>query len=376
MTSLKAETPPSPVTPATRFPAIDALRGFVMILMALDHTRDFFTLTGFRPTDVSALPPVLMITRLVTHLCAPTFLFLAGLGAQLSLSPRFSLIDLKSFLRRRGLWIAFLGLTVSNFGWSFTVGVPFLEILWVLGVSMLLLSFVVNRSVIVIASFGFLLIFGHNLFDGITAIELGSFAGLWRIIHEPGVLWPQLSDRARVVYPLIPWVGVMALGFAFGTLWRRAKNRASLTARLGAGAFALFLLLRGLNGYGDHTPWQAQQTQLRSVLSFFNCEKYPPSLDYVLMTLGISLLLLAMLERFSQLQSKPLLVFGRVPLFFYLIHIYLLHGLAIVALPSGTGFSLATAYAIWIGVTSALYPLCLWYSKKKAASSNPLLRYL
>lgn len=375
--------------------SIDVLRGLVMVIMALDHTRDFFTSTGMNPgfSDVSA---GVFLTRWITHLCAPVFMFLAGSGAALSLGSGKSRSQLSRFLWTRGLWIIFLELTVVCWAWAFSFSYQYLAfgVLWALGWSMVFLSVLTFLPVPVIATVGSVMVFGHNLFDGVKAGDLGGLSWLWLILHERGTLFASSNHLIKVIYPLIPWLGVMALGYVFGGFWNRlAAQRGRLASGLGVLLLTAFIIVRGINRYGDPSPWVPQQNFFRTLLSFINCQKYPPSLDYLLVTMGIAFLLLAAFEAFAKIQWKPLQIFGRVPLFYYLIHLYLIHAAALVVAfftygslvsldilhvyrPKGYGHSLGFVYLTWIVIVLTLYPLCRWFAGVKKNSKNPWLSYL
>lgn len=359
-----------------RIASIDVLRGLVMALMALDHTRDFFSIAGFNPRDVTE--PALFLTRWVTHFCAPTFIFLAGLSAFLYGSGR-SVAEASRFLFVRGLWLILIEFTIVRFGWTFNLG-PFQEftagVIWVIGVSMVALAALVWLPRWAIAGVALVMIGSHNLFDGIRADQLGEGGASWHILHQPGFL--HLGDRVSVfvLYPLVPWIGVMAAGYALGPVMQFApEGRQRLLFGLGAAVTLGFVVLRAVNLYGDPAPWTVQATWLATVLSFLNCEKYPPSLLYLMMTLGPALMLLAAFEDVRGWLARVLATFGQVPFFFYVVHIYLIHALAVAAglatagtLASnpGIGLSLAGIYFIWLLVLVLLYPVCRWFAGLKA----------
>lgn len=373
--------------------AIDWVRGLVMVLMALDHARDFWQGLRVRPLELATTTPALFATRWVTHFCAPTFVLLAGTSAYLY-GKKHGARARTRFLLTRGLLLVALELTVVRLLW---IPDPFyhftlLQVIWVLGWSMVALAALSRAPRAFIAAFGIVLVLGHNAFDSVKADSFGSWAPLWNLLHERATLTLAPGRLVAVSYPLVPWVGVMALGYALGPTfeleaWRR---RASLV-RLGAFACVAFVVLRALNVYGNPTPWSAQSTPLLSVLSFLNCEKYPPSLAYLLMTLGPALLLLALAPRSPGL-SRFLLVFGQVPLLFYLLHLLLLrysalpvawlrHGAqAFKVPPAGTAGSpelpVALAYAAWLVALVVLYPLCRRYARLKAAKKSTWLSYL
>ncbi len=376
-----------------RIESIDLLRGIVMIVMALDHVRDYFHADAFLydPTDMSKTSVILFFTRWITHFCAPVFIFLAGTSAFL-IGKRKSKKELSIFLLQRGLWLVLLELTIVNFAWFFNFQFSFITlfVIWALGVGMILLAAFVHLPLKIALSVGLLMVFGHNLLDGIRIDGTGMKAILWSAFHQFQGF--QLSEDYSlfIAYPLVPWVGVMLLGYCFGVLYQRSVNysRKKILLSLGFGCIALFMLVRFLNGYGDPNPWSVQSSPVFTVLSFLNVTKYPPSLLYLLITLGPAIVFLAVSENYSGRLFERIKVLGRVPMFYYLLHLYLIHLLALFAAvatgyqPSdmafdtwvtespnlaGYGFNLWVVYAVWIGVVVMLYPLCKWYDKYKAS---------
>jgi len=365
--------------------------------MVLDHTRDFVSYVRFAPEDMAHTYPALFFTRFITHFCAPVFAFLAGTGAFLSTSHGKSIPQVSRFLFTRGLWLVFLELTVVDFAWGF---VPWAQagVIWILGWSMVAMALIVRLPVRWIAVLGLGMIATHNLLDGINPASFGRLSWLWILLHSRGRI-PLTADFSFTVrYALIPWVGVMAVGFAFGALMLRPDRRRWILT-LGIGATVLFFLLRGLNVYGNGIaglsfgypysagPWSVQPTLSLTVISFFNVLKYPPSLDYLLVTLGPALILLGLLDgaKAASGLSRILMVFGRVPLFYYLLHIYLVHILANLAAlafhqtiwhgtviadfaqkPPGYGHGLPFVYAVWILAVALLYMPCLWFMKLRS----------
>jgi uncharacterized membrane protein len=381
-----------------RLDAVDRLRGLVMVLMALDHVRGYFTNPFPDPTDLDHTSAALFLTRWISHLCAPTFLFLAGTGAYLAARRGKTRPELAWFLLTRGLWIVLLGQTLVRFAWSFSLEVHNYnaDVLWAIGWSMVALAGLVFLPTWVVTAFGLVLILGHNLLDPVRAADFGPFSDLWEILHRKEMHRAGPLEffggalKFDTQYPLIPWVGVMAAGYGFGALLLRdAAVRRKWLLGLAAGLCLGFLLLRAANLYGDPDPWSRQRDGTFTVLSFLNCHKYPPSLLYLLMTLGPALLLLAFFERAPQLPGRPLLVFGRVPMFFYLIHIPLIHALASGAalvyygpalldaeqLPGDYGYRLPVVYGIWLGVVLALYPVCRWFAGVKRRRRDAWLSY-
>jgi uncharacterized membrane protein len=368
-----------------RIVSVDVLRGLVMALMALDHTRDFFGSGGFNPRDVAE--PALFLTRWVTHVCAPTFIFLAGLSAFLYGRTR-STGELSRFLITRGIWLILIDFTLIKFGWRFEVDLfrATAGVIFVIGASMIVLAAMIWPPRWAIATVALAMIAGHNLLDGVHAEALGRGAWVWHLLHERGLI--PLGERAGlyVLYPLIPWVGVMAAGYALGPVMQRAPEaRQRLLFALGAAITLGFVLLRATNLYGDPAPWLPQETWLATLLSFLNCEKYPPSLLYLMMTLGPALLLLAAFEHARGAFAKVLGAFGQVPFFFYVVHIYLIHALAAVTGFAMTGALIATpkiglglsgVYLFWLLVLVLLYPACLWFARLKQRRTKRWWSYL
>jgi uncharacterized membrane protein len=372
--SLSLGSAASAVTAApARLASIDALRGLVMVLMALDHVRDFFGNARFDPVDLSQTTSALFLTRWVTHLCAPTFIFLAGVSAYL-LSLRVTPAQLRRFLVTRGLWLILLEVTIVQFAWTFDFryesGV-FLQVIWAIGISMIVLAALARLSLAAIATIGVALIAGHNLLDGIAADELGAWAPLWSVLHVAGP-----APHMWVLYPLIPWVGVMALGFAMGRMFRlEPAQRRALLIRLGIACMVAFVLLRVANAYGDPQSWSVQADAMRTLLSFVNVQKYPPSLLFLLVMLGGAFLLLAAFEAARGRLVAILRTFGRVPLFFYVLHIAVAHFAANV-IGAAAGFQLPIVYLAWLLVLLALYPACRWFAGIKSRRADWWLSYL
>jgi uncharacterized membrane protein len=390
-----------------RLDAVDFVRGVVMVVMALDHVRDFFHAyaKSFDPLDPSKTWTLLFFTRWVTHFCAPTFVFLAGTGAFLSTRRGKSKPELARFLLTRGLWLVLLELTLVRFGWffNFDYHVAIAQVIWAIGWSMVVLAGLVFLPTRVIAAFGLALIFLHNLLDGLSAESFGSFRWLWVVLHEQNILMPWPGYATFVAYPLVPWVGVMAVGYAFGSLLTLERGRRRRTLLLiGGAAVLLFVLLRAANVYGDPTPWASQaRGAWYTFLSFLNTQKYPPSLLFLLMTLGPSIIAVALFDREGGpgRLARPFVVFGRVPLFYYLLHVPLMHLVAVIFAyvkygraewlfmnwpppgqpqpePPGYGYDLWVVYLVWLGVVAALYPLCRWFARVKRRRRDAWLSYL
>jgi uncharacterized membrane protein len=368
-----------------------------MIVMALDHTRDFFGMPGQNPTDLANATAGLFLTRWVTFFCAPVFFLLTGTGAYLSLRRR-SPGELSRFLLTRGLWLIFLELVlVRCFAYQFNIDyrVTMLVVLWALGWAMILLSALVRLPASVVTAFGVLLIVGHNLFDSVRSAN-----PLWSILHAPGVVLDTSGHVVFVAYPLIPWIGVTCVGYGLGHVYAwTAERRRAVLLRLGVALSLAFLVIRGLDRYGDPAPWMPQKTAMFTVLSFLNTTKYPPSLLFLLMTLGPAMLLLSAVDRGTPRILRPALVFGKVPMFYYLLHFALIHLLAVATCylrygsahwmfespdlvhypftaPPGWGYSLPVVYLMWAFVVVAMYPFCRWFASLKQRRSDPWLSHL
>jgi uncharacterized membrane protein len=381
--------------PRARIEAVDILRGVIMILMAIDHVRDFLG-AGGNPVNLATTTVPLFFTRWVTHFCAPVFCLLTGTGAYLSLR-RKSKPELSRFLFTRGLWLIFLELVVSRVvGWQFNFDyhVTMLVVLWSLGWGMIVLAGLVFLPTWLVAAFGGLMILTHNLFDSVPFSN-----PVWNILHVPGFILNTPQHTIFVVYPLIPWVGVMAAGYSLGYVYGLpSARRKTWLLRVGIALTVAFVLLRATNVYGDPAPWAPQKTIAFTVLSFLNTTKYPPSLLFLLMTLGPVLIFLSVLDDQIPRWLRPALVFGKVPMFYYLLHIPLIHLIAIaicfaryghiywmfesptpaqfpVTPPPGWGYSLPFVYLIWGVVVLMLYPLCQWFAGVRRRRSDPWLSY-
>ena len=388
--------------PRRRIESIDAARGVAMILMALDHVRDFFGAAGVNPTNMATTTAPLFFTRWITHFCAPTFFLLMGTGAYLSFRSRGE-AGLARFLVTRGIWLIVLDTVITRcLGWQFNFDfrLNLLIILWALGWSMIVLALFVRWPPAVAAVFGLILIVGHNLLDGVSPLTFGRAAPIWLILHQPGLLLAGPKYFIIVAYPLIPWVGVTAVGYALGQVFEwDATARRRFLLRLGASLTIGFLALRWLNVYGDPRPWGVQRSTLFTVLSYLNTTKYPPSLLFLLMTLGPALLFLRAVDAGTPNWLKPAVVFGTVPLFYFVVHAPLIHLLALVACwyrygsvhwvfessrpdqypfaqPPGWPAPLPVIYAIWILVVVSLWPICRWYAALKARRRDWWLSYL
>jgi len=370
--------------------AIDWLRGAVMILMALDHSRMFLG----PAVDLRTAAPALYFTRWITHFCAPVFVLLAGTAAYLHGQRLGSTRALSRYLLTRGLWLAFLEVTVVRFVWILYFGpqILVLQVIWAIGVSMIVLAGLVWLPDYAIAAFALALIAGHNVFDSVHAAELGEWRWLWLLLHEEGRLEPFPGASWIVAYPLVPWVAVMAAGYAMGpwALLPREARRWRFR-RAGMALVGVFVSLRATNLYGDPHSWTAEGGALRAVLSFLDCEKYPPSLLYLAMTLGPALCVLSWMDRPLGPWATRVAVYGRVPLLYYVLHLFLIHAAAIaLAWPTlgvlaltrpfvagePLGRSLPAVYALWVAVVLALYPACRWFADVKRRSRGAWVSYL
>lgn len=379
-----------------------------MVIMALDHTREFLHAGAmhFAADDLARTTPLLFLTRWVTHICAPVFVFTAGMGARLRMDRGGATArQVSRYLWTRGVWLILVELTVMRLAMNFTVDLRYpvlLIILWALGWSMIALAALVFLPPRVIGALGLAVIALHNTVDGVQAQQFGALAWLWHVLHQPGVV--SVGGVTAVTgYPVLPWMGVMATGFWAATIYQWAPANRTRALRLtGAACIAGFIVLRALNLYGDPLPWAAQPTTVFTALSFLNTTKYPPSLAFLLMTLGPALLLLAKLERVALGRRHPLVVFGRVPFAYYVIHFWILHIVASTAalvrygapslaylrlplpsmggarelFPSELGFSLGPVYVAWALLVVAMYPLCLWLARVKARRRDWWLGYL
>jgi uncharacterized membrane protein len=383
-----SEAIPAAAPRPARIESVDLLRGLVMVVMAIDHTRDFFhfsAIQGLDPLDLGHTTPAIFLTRIATHYCAPIFSFLAGAGVYLSVMRGKSKGDLSHFLVTRGLWLIFLEMTVLMwFGWEFKVDVAHYHFatLWALGWSMIVLAGLIHLPFLFILTFSLTLILGHNALDSIAPASWGRWGWLWQTLHAGGSFETASGIHFHCFYPLIPWPGIMAAGYCFGALYRLgAQARKRLMLWIGFGLIAGFVLLRASNAYGNLTPWAIQPRPGFTLLSFINVTKYPPSLCYVLMTLGPGVLLLALLERGTPRWARPILIYGSVPFFYYILHIVLLHCAAYCVNtirvgradfspvagipPPGAGVGLAWVYVVWATVVISLYPACRWFSDLK-----------
>jgi len=381
------------LVPKKRIESLDLLKGLVMVIMALDHVRDYFHYSSyfFDPADPAQTTIPIFFTRFITNFCAPAFSFLAGISAFI-IGRRKSRPELARFLLQRGCWLIFVELMIMSFGWHFDIYFhdTVFQVIWSLGISMIFLAGLIYLPARYILVFSCVLIFGHNLLDH---------------IHDEGnVWWAFLHERKRfdtspgrgfsAGYPIIPWVAVMSLGYYFGRFYNPDYDylkRKKLFNAIGISALLLLLILRATNVYGNILPWKNYGSAARNIMSFLNLSKYPPSLSFLLSTLGVTFLFLANAENLRGKLVDFFSVFGRVPFFYYILHIYLVHGLAMLfaewsgfgwkamilpLLPfrvtglRGFGVNLVIVYLIWIAVILLLYPLCKWFDKYKQAHKD------
>lgn len=397
-------SPDFKVSARPRLASVDAWRGLVLVVMALDHTRDFFNRAAmqFSPEDLTRTTPAIFLTRWVTHFCAPVFFFVAGIGAFLWWHPPRTRAQLSHFLWTRGLWLAFVELTFVHYAMflGFRAGPYIVTVLWGLGWAMVALAVLVWLPRRVLAVLSIAVIAFHNLVDPVSAASLGHFAWLWKLTHE---LSPIQIGPFQFTFPytFVPWFAVMSAGYCFGSVFRMdAAARRRQLLGWGFGLTAAFLIIRTINRYGDPSPWSRQPRHLFTILSFLRCSKYPASLDFLLMTLGPALLLLAWFGTLNFGMKNPLIVFGRVPFFYFVLHLYLIHAIAFplawlryghtafllnpfpsmggspADYPANFGYSLWASYLIWICAVIALYPLCWWYGRLKQRHPGGVFSYL
>ncbi|WP_438711216.1 DUF1624 domain-containing protein [Aquimarina muelleri] len=381
----------------SRIESIDILRGVVMVIMALDHVRDYFHYDSFfgDPSNIETTTPILFFTRFITHYCAPIFIFLAGTSAFLYGSKKTK-PDLFKFLLTRGIWLIFLEIVVNNFIWTFdfSYSAQIFQVIWAIGFSMICLSFLIYLPKKILLALGIILVVGHNALDNIIMKGEGFQDIVWYLMHQQKFLVINPDHVIVLQYPIIPWIGLIILGYLFGIFYQKDFNvddRKKWLLRLGFGLIILFFSIRGLNIYGDLTTWSTQDTMTKTIFSFFSLSKYPPSLLFICITLGPALLFLYLVDSTKNKVSDFFLVFGRVPLFYYFLHVLLIHLLAIggILISGGDwknmiltadvfmeaklmnyGYSLPIVYLIWISVILLLYPLSKKYMIYKSKNKN------
>ncbi len=386
-----------------RIESIDILRGIVMVLMALDHVRGYFFWGSFTSnlTDLSTTTPIFFFTRVITHFCAPVFVLLTGVSAYLY-GHKKNKYELSKFLFIRGIWLIFLEIIVNNFLWFFdpSFSMILLQVIWAIGFGMLFLSGLVYLSNRTILIFGLSIVFFHNLLDFFVFEGKSVGSILWYFLHQMAVV--EVSDSTSIIfgYPVLPWIGLMAVGYVLGSVFinYQPKERYSLLIKYGLCSVILFLIVRFLDIYGDPNPFSMQKSLTSTIMDFFNTTKYPPSLLFILMTIGPSLLVLAHVEKIKNKITDFFIVFGRVPLFYYFLHILVIHILAIIILIFNGGdftimlnmtpylgdqqqlveygYPMWVVYLIWFVVILILYPLCYKYMKYKSSSNKWWLSYL
>lgn len=377
-----------------------------MAIMALDHVRDYFHQGLPDPMDLSATTPALFFTRWITHYCAPIFVFLSGISAYLS-GIRRGRGELGIFLVKRGFWLLLIEVTIVTFGWTFKPAYPvfILQVIWAIGLSMVVLGLLSQLPWYVVFSIALVIICGHNLMDTWNIDRSDATTRwLWDALHHGS--FPPYVDahgvphvpRFIVIYPVLPWIGVMSLGFCMGRLYEPsfdAGKRKTLLLLTGLGMILAFAILRYWNVYGDPRPWKPQANALYSLFDILHVQKYPPSLLFTCMTIGPAMLFLAFSERWNGRLARWVTVFGRVPFFYYILHIYTIHLLTVVLFyasgytnadigkgsmfnfrPTEMGFNLAGVYAVWLAVLLILYFPCRWYNKLKGSRSDWWLSYV
>ena len=377
-----------------RIQSIDLLRGLVMVIMALDHTRDFFHINGLNgnPLDPATTTPELYFTRWITHFCAPTFVFLSGMSAWLQ-GQRKSKKELSLFLIKRGFWLIIVDLVFMSL--VFTADIYYhqfvLETLWSIGAGMIVLGLVIRFPFPVILALGLFIVFGHNLLDLVEAKRQGPVPAWWSFMHRIGFIPLGEGRNIFILYPFLPWAGLTILGYCCGRFFTDfdAQRRKKILLLLGIGAMVFFVALRFANFYGDPAKWTEQGSSMRTFFSFMNVQKYPPSLLFLCATIGPGLIFLALIKNTGSKIARIISVYGRVPLFYFLVHFSILRIAEIItylarghsvkegmegvpglpfkfAMP-GEGYSLAIVYLLWIAVVLIMYPLCKKYDQYKSA---------
>jgi uncharacterized membrane protein len=385
-----------------RIQSIDFVRGLVMVFMTLDHTRDFIHANplGQNPTDLATTSPALFMTRWITHLCAPTFMFLAGTSAYLSMQNQASFSDSRQFLFTRGFWLIFVNFTINNFGIFFDIhfGVFFSQVIAAFGFGFIGLGLLLKLPVRTLGILGLIIIFGHDLFQGVSFPNNAPLNMIWTVFMGVNFFQVTPNHALLITYPIIPWLGIMLAGFGFGSILLQAgENRKKWVLQIGLGSLSLFILMRTYNIYGDVSPWSFQKEALFSFFSFINVSKYPPSLLFTLVTLGVSIVLLSFFDTLQNKFTDIVSVYGKVPLFYWLLHWYIIHFVAMAVYltqgfhwsdlnfegmgfgrpKEGGGLPLWGVHIAWLSIVAALYPVAKWYGNyKRAHPEKMLLRYL
>jgi uncharacterized membrane protein len=384
-----------------RIYSIDFMRGLVMIIMALDHVRDLLHTTSItqQPTNLSTTTPVLFFTRWITYLCAPTFVFLSGASAFLSMKSKNNMAATRKFLLTRGVWLIVLEFTVVNFGVWFDIhfGVFLFEVIAAIGFGFIVLALLLNTSPKTIGIIGMSIICLHNLAPLVPFAEDSLFKKILMPLFGPGAYPLGAGKLFFMSYPPVPWLGIMLVGFACGKFFQLTmQKQQALFFKTGLSAMGLFVLLRFINVYGDAVPWSHQKSGLYTFLSFINITKYPPSLQFSLLFLGILFLILAVMQGIKNKFTDVVCVYGKVPLFYFLVHWYIIHPLVFLMVflqgfksadmvfgfnfgrpKSGSGLELWAVYLIWIAIVVVMYPLCKWYARYRENHKEKMwLRYL
>ena len=391
-------------SPTTRIQSVDILRGLIMLIMAIDHVRDFLHVTAMtdEPTNLATTTPLLFFTRWITHYCAPTFVFLSGASAYLS-GLKKTKQQQSIFLIKRGLWLILVEVIVMTLGITFNpfYNVIILQVIWTIGLSMVILGLLIRTSLPVIITIGALIVFGHNIFDYIKVSDVtigGKLVGA--LLTNSHTFQPLGGNRFILVfYTAIPWTGVMLLGYAFGTYFKpsvSSAERKNILVRWGFAVLAFFIVMRYINHYGDPAPWSRQKNGIYTLLSFLNTTKYPCSLLYICMTLGPSILMLALFENTRSKLTDIFTVYGKVPFFYYVLHFYLIHFLLVIFFfatghgvneiiepeniflfrPKVFGYGLPVVYLIWLFVISVLYRPCKRFVEYKKTHRQWWLSYV
>jgi uncharacterized membrane protein len=386
-----------------RIYAIDVLRGLVMVIMALDHTRDFFHAEAFTrdPLDPATTNLLMFFTRFITHYCAPVFILLAGTSIYLQ-SLRKSKAELSAFLFKRGLWLILVEFILITFAWTFdfSYSIFILQVIWAIGICMVLMGVIIRLPYAVILMAGFMIVLGHNILDFIPATHQGFW---WDLLRNGNFAFHQIlpGHQITIIYPFLPWLGLMMLGYCLGKIYEPKADpafRKKLLLYSGAGLILLFIVLRYINVYGDPVAWSVQSNTTSTIFSFLNVHKYPPSLLFICITIGPALIFLALFETTQNKITRIISVYGKVPFFYYILHFYILHTLCMILfltrghtfnegmqeaagipfrfLIPGEGYSIGIVYLIWILMVIALYPLCKWFSDMKRKHRHWWLSYL
>lgn len=402
MTTRAQARPAQDVVAHSRVAAIDILRGLVIVLMALDHIRDYTHASGwaYYPLDPAQSTPLIYATRWITHLCAPTFVFLAGVSARLQSMRGLTGGALAARLVTRGLWLVLLELTIIGFAWSFSLPfLEFLQVIWAIGWSMVLLALLVWLPPIVAFILGAAIVGTTSALAQIAPESMGQFETLWRVIYRGGVFLPGMENPlAFVAYPILPWFGVMALGYGAGPIFVSPKRTQWLLAG-GVLMLVAFFALRLSNFYGDVRDWTPGEDLFGTVASLLDVTKNPPTLDFVLITLGVAFLSTPALERLPKALARPFAILGAVPLMAYVAHIFVMHFYAILArLIAGADLAAMTdtmrafifaperfgdfslniglVYLLWLAIIATIYPLCRWWAAQKSRRRDWWLSYL